>query len=55
MLWSRKQKGIFLKFSAAKLDTRRINPLQLLNNMDVKVKEVPVNEEKLKSVLKGKS
>lgn len=47
--------GDSLKLSAAKLDATRINPLQLLNNMNVKVKEVPVNEKKLKSVLMGKS
>lgn len=47
--------GDSLKLSPAKLDATRINPLQLLNNMDVKVKEVLVNEKKLKSVLMGKS
>ncbi|KAK9205003.1 hypothetical protein WN943_015269 [Citrus x changshan-huyou] len=35
----RETEGDSLKLSAAKLDATRINPLQLLNNMDVKVKE----------------
>lgn len=30
-----------------------MNPLQLLNNINVKVKEEPINENKLESVLKG--
>ena len=29
-----------------------MNPLQLLNNIDVKVKEEPINKDKLESVLK---
>lgn len=49
----KKIEGDSLKLSMDKLGATRMNPLQLLNNINVKVKEEPINENKLESVLKG--
>lgn len=37
----------------AKTTSMRMNPLQLLNNMEIKVEEEPMTNEELASILKG--